>query len=73
MRKNIKVKAMSAFSRAILSKGYMVETINIQLKNISQVEHNRHLSETAFMLNAISGIVAYCLKDKKPRNKLSPS
>jgi len=25
------------------------------------------------MLNVISGIVAYCLKEKKPRIKLSPS
>jgi len=29
------------------------------LKNISQIEHSRHRSETSFMLNLISGIVAY--------------
>ena len=73
VRKNMKAKAMSAFDRAMLSKRYIIETINDQLKNSSQIEHSRHRSETGFMLNVISGIVAYCLKEKKPRIKLSPS
>lgn len=69
----MKVKAMSLFDRAMLSQRYIMETINDQLKNISQVEHSRHRSETGFMLNVISGIVAYCLKKQKPRIKLSAS
>ena len=73
VRKNIKAKVMSLFDRAILSKRYIIQTINDQLKNISQVEHSRHRSETGFMLNVISGIVAYCLKMQKPRIKLSAS
>ena len=73
VRKNMKAKAISLFDRAMLSKRYIIETINDQLKNISQVEHSRHRSETGFMLNVISGIVAYCLKEQKPRIKLSPS
>jgi hypothetical protein len=73
VRKNMKAKAISAFDRAMLSKKYIIETINDQLKNISQVEHSRHRSEVGFMLNVISGIVAYCLKKKKPRIKLSAS
>ncbi|SFC58940.1 transposase, partial [Pseudoalteromonas denitrificans] len=71
VRKNMKSKAMSAFDRAMLSKRYIIETINNQLKNISQIEHSRHRSETSFMLNLISGIVAYCLKKQKPCIKLS--
>jgi len=48
--------------------------VNDQLKNISQIEHSRrHRSETGFILNVISGIVAYCLKKQKPRIKLSDS
>jgi hypothetical protein len=70
---NMKTKAISVFDRAMLSKRYIIETINVQLKNISQIEHSRHRSETGFMLNVISGIVAYCRKEKKPRIKLSPS
>ena len=62
----MKAKAMSAFDRAMLSKRYIIETINDQLKNISQVEHSRHRSETGFMLNVISGVVTYCLKKEKP-------
>ena len=73
VRKNMKAKAMSAFDRAMLSKRYIIETINDQLKNISQVEHSRHRSEPGFMLNVISGVVAYCLKKQKPRIKLSPT
>jgi hypothetical protein len=73
VRKNMKAKAMSAFDRAMLSKRYIIETINDPLKNISQIEHSRHRSETGFMLNVISGIVAYCLKEQKPCIKLSPS
>jgi len=66
VRKNMKAKAISAFDRSMLSKRYIIETVNDQLKNISQIEHSRHRSETSFMLNIISGIVAYCLKKKKP-------
>ena len=46
---------------------------HVQVKNISQIEHSRHRSETRFMLNVISGIVAYCLKKQKTRIKLLPS
>ena len=73
VRKNMKAKVISAFDRAMLSKRYIIETVNDQLKNISQIEHSRHRSETGFMLNVISGIVAYCLKKQKPRIKLSDS
>lgn len=69
----MKAKAMSVFYRTVLSKRYIIETINGQLKNISQIEHSRHRSEAGFMLNVISGIVACCLKKQKPRIKLSPS
>jgi hypothetical protein len=73
VRKIMKNKTISSFDRAILSKRYIIETINDQLKNISQIEHSRHRSEIGFMLNVISGIVAYRLKEQKPRIKLSPS
>ena len=43
------------------------------MKNIPQIEHSRHRSETGYMLNFISGIVAYCLKKQKLRIKLASS
>ena len=35
VRKNMKIQVMSAFYRAMLSKRYFIETINVQLKNIT--------------------------------------
>lgn len=66
VRKNMKAKAMSLWDRAMLAKRFIIETINDQLKNISQIEHSRHRSINGFMLNLIAGLVAYCLKDNKP-------
>jgi hypothetical protein len=60
--KNIEAIVMSAFNSAILSKRYIIETVNDQLKNISQIENSRHRSEIGFMLSVISGIVDYCFK-----------
>ncbi|MFT4836127.1 MAG: hypothetical protein ACI9IJ_001046, partial [Psychromonas sp.] len=71
VRENMKAKVISAFDRAMLSKRYIIETINDQLKNISQIEHSRHRSSTGFMINLMSGLVAYCLKKKKPKIKLA--
>ena len=35
------------------------ETVNDQLKNISQIEHSRHRSVWNFLVNMLSGIAAY--------------
>jgi hypothetical protein len=47
----MKAKVMSVFDRAMLLNRYIIETINNQLKNISQIEHSRYRSEADFMLN----------------------
>lgn len=66
VRKNMKKKFISLWDRAILKKRFIIETVNDQLKNISYIEHSRHRSVHGFMLNLLGGIIAYCLKDKKP-------
>ena len=66
VRKNMKAKAMSLWDRVMLSKRFIIETINDQLKNISFIEHSRHRSINGFTLNLMAGLVAYCLKAKKP-------
>lgn len=71
VRKNMKAKAMSLWDRAMLSRRFIIETINDQLKNISQIEHTRHRSVHGFMLNLIGGLIAYCLKENKPSLNLS--
>ncbi|WP_299011953.1 IS982 family transposase, partial [uncultured Shewanella sp.] len=58
VRKNMKAKALSLWDRAMLSRRFIIETINDQLKNISQIEHTRHRSVHGFMLNIIGGLVA---------------
>ena len=57
---------MSLWDRAMLKKRFIIETINDQLKNISYVEHTRHRSINGFMTNMLGGLIAYCLKEKKP-------
>lgn len=57
---------MLLWDRTMLSKRFIIETINDQLKNISFIEHSRHLSMTGFTLNLMAGLVAYCLKENKP-------
>jgi hypothetical protein len=71
VRKNMKAKAMSLWDRAMLSRRYIIETINDQLKNISYIEHSRHRSMNGFMLNLLAGLVAYCLKENKPSLNLT--
>ncbi len=39
----------------MLSRRFIIETINDQLKNISQIEHSRHRSPNGFMLNMLAG------------------
>jgi IS5 family transposase len=58
--KNMKAKAISLWDRAMLSRRYIIETINDQLKNTSYIEHSRHRSMNGFMLNLLAGLVAYC-------------
>ncbi|ENM5769360.1 IS982 family transposase [Vibrio mimicus] len=65
-RKNMKSKFLAAWDRVMLSKRFIIETINDQLKNISQIEHSRHRSLHGFMLNLLGGLIAYCLKPEKP-------
>ncbi|MGL5336529.1 MAG: transposase, partial [Enterovibrio sp.] len=67
VRKNMKAKAISLWDKAMLSRRFIIETINDQLKNISQIEHSRHRSVSGFMLNMIAGLVAYQLRDNKPQ------
>ncbi len=71
VRKNMKARVLSLWDKAMLSKRFIIETINDQLKNISQIEHSRHRSVHGFMLNLMGGLIAYCLKEDKPSLNLS--
>lgn len=66
VKKNMKNRLMPMIDKILLRKRSIIETINDQLKNISQIEHTRHRSVFNFMSNIICGLIAYTFKDKKP-------
>lgn len=66
IKKNMKNKLMPLVDKLLLRKRALVETVNDQLKNSSQIEHSRHRSINNFMVNLVSGLAAYTLQPKKP-------
>ena len=70
LRKNMKGPLMLLSDRILLRKRFIIETINDQLKNISQIEHTRHRSPANFAVNLIAGLVAYTHQPKKPSIRL---
>lgn len=66
IKSNMKQKLMSVKDKVLLRKRSIIETVNDQLKNISQIEHTRHRSPQNFLVNLLAGIAAYDLQPKKP-------
>lgn len=66
VRSNMKNRLMSLKDKLLLRKRSIIETVNDQLKNISQVEHSRHRSPSNFLINLLSALAAYSLQEKKP-------
>lgn len=69
LRGNMKPKMMPLWDKLMLRKRSIIETINDQLKNLSQIEHTRHRSTCGFMVNLLAGLVAYTHQPKKPKIK----
>ncbi len=66
LRKNMKNQLLTLTDKLLLRKRSIIETINDQLKNISQIEHTRHRSVANFLVNLLCGLIAYCHQSKKP-------
>ena len=66
IRRNMKPRLLWLWDRLMLRKRFLIETINDQLKNISQIEHSRHRSLPGFMVNLVGGLIAYTFQPKKP-------
>ena len=60
---------MSLKDKLLLRKRSLIETVNDQLKNISQIEHTRHRSPQNFLINLLASLIAYTLQAKKPALK----
>lgn len=66
LRKNMKNRLLPLMDKLLLRKRAIIETINDQLKNISQITHTRHRSVPNFLVNVIAGLIAYTHQPKKP-------
>jgi len=66
IRSNMKNAFMPLLDKIMLHKRSLIETVNDQLKNISQIEHARHRSRKNFVVNLIAGLIAYTHQPKKP-------
>jgi hypothetical protein len=71
IRRNMKQKLMPMLDKILLRKRALIEVVNDQLKNISQIEHTRHRSVANFLVNVVSGLIAYSHQDKKPSLNLT--
>ncbi len=68
IKKNMKNKFMPLIDRLLLRKRALIECVNDQLKNISQIEHTRHRSIWNFAANILAALCAYVLQPKKTIN-----
>lgn len=66
VRKNMKNRLLPLEDKLLLRKRAIIETVNDQLKNISQIAHTRHRSVANFIVNVIAGLIAYTHQPKKP-------
>ena len=69
VKKNMKNRLMLLSDKILLRKRAIIECVNDQLKNISQIEHSRHRSIWNFLTNILAGLIAYSLQPKKPSIK----
>lgn len=67
IKKNMRNKLYTLMDKVLLRKRSIIETVNDQLKNISDIEHSRHRSQNNFIVNLLSGLIAYTHQPKKPK------
>lgn len=69
IKSNMKNKLMILEDKLYLRKRFIIETINDQLKNISDLEHPRHRSPLNFLTNVLGALIAYTHQPRKPAIK----
>ena len=65
-KSNMKNRLVSLIDKILLRKRSLIETVNDQLKNISQIEHSCHRSFINFLTKIVAGLIAYTHQKKKP-------
>ena len=71
LKRNMKNKLMPILDKLLLRKRALIECVNDQLKNVSQIEHTRHRSAANGIVNMLAAVVAYTFQPKKPSLDLS--
>ena len=71
LKKNMKNKLMSIIDKILLRSRGVIESVNNKLKADCQIEHHRHRSPWNFLVNLVSGIVAYSYDPCKPTVQLT--
>jgi hypothetical protein len=64
IKRSMKPRLVRLNDKLLLRKRVLIETINDQLKNISQIEHSRHRSSANFLVNVLAGLLASCHQPK---------
>jgi hypothetical protein len=71
LKRNMKNKLMNIVDKILLRSRGVIESVNNKLKSDCQIEHHRHRSPWNFLVNLVSGIVAYAYDSSKPTIKLT--
>lgn len=72
LKKKMKNGLMPMLDKILLRKRAVIESVNDYLKNVCQIEHSRHRSPLNFLVNLVSGLVAYTYQPHKPSLDLAP-
>ena len=72
LKKNMKNRLMPMLDKILLRKRAVIESVNDYLKNVCQIEHSRHRSPLNFLVNLVSGLVAYTYQAHRPSLDLVP-
>jgi len=73
LRKNMPNRLIPLQDKILLRRRTIIETVNDQLKNISQIEHTRHRCLLNCLVTVLAGLIAYCHQPKKPSLHLRSS
>jgi hypothetical protein len=66
LKRGMRNRLLPLLDKIMLRKRAIIESVNDQLKNISQIEHSRHRSVANCFVNLLGGLIAYTWREKKP-------
>ena len=72
LRNKMREKLLPMWDKLMLRKRSLFETVIDQLKNICQIRHTRHRSPANYLVNILTGLVAYTHQPKRPSLHMIP-